>query len=178
MTDTDTSPPRKGFSGSQVALFVLVAVLVTLGASFWVFRTYINPSPFEPVKLSVKEQSRLDTKLRRLGVNPHDIRKMNIKGRILVTPKSGEDKTISLKEAKKYTRKSCLPCTDFSAELADISTGGLGLGGWTLTVIRTGKGERLFEDAVQARLLETRPIEEERRAFDLLIALSRKKRGA
>jgi len=113
-----------------------------------------------------------------LGVNPRDIRKMNIKGRILVTPESGEEKTISLKEAKKYTRKSCLSCTDFSAELADISTGGLGLGGWTLAVIRTEKGEQLFEDAVQAGLLETRPIEAERRAFDLLIALSRKKRGA
>ena len=73
MTDIENTPPRKGFSGSQVALFVLVAVLITLGTSFWVFRTYINPSPFEPVRLSLKEQAQLDTKLRRLGVNPHDL---------------------------------------------------------------------------------------------------------
>jgi len=90
--------------------------------------------------------------------------------------KSGEEKVISLKEAKQYTRKSCLPCTDFSAELADISAGGLGLSGWTLTIIRTVKGEEIFRDAEEAGLLKTKPIEEDERALDLLIRLSKKKR--
>ncbi len=112
-----------------------------------------------------------------LGVDPHEIKKMNIKAKILVTTKSGEVKVIPLKEAKQYTRKSCLPCTDFSAELADISTGGLGLSGWTLTVIRTERGEELFKKAEEAGKLKIRPAEEEERALDLLIRLSRKKRG-
>lgn len=73
MIDDENTSSRKGFSGSQVALFILVAVLITVGVCFWVFRTYINPSPFEPVSLSSKEQSQLDTKLRRLGVNPRDL---------------------------------------------------------------------------------------------------------
>ncbi len=113
-----------------------------------------------------------------LDVDPHDIKKMNIKAKVLVTTKSGEVKVIPLKEAKQYTRKSCLPCTDFSAELADISTGGLGLSGWTLTIIRTEKGEEIFEDAEEAGLLKTRPAEEEKRALELLVKLSRKKRGS
>jgi hypothetical protein len=63
----------KGFSGAQVALFMLVAILVTAGLSFWFFRTYIQPADFKPVELSVREQSKLDSKLQQLGVNPHDL---------------------------------------------------------------------------------------------------------
>jgi len=111
-----------------------------------------------------------------LGVNLNDVEKINIKGKVLVTTKSGETKTISLQEAKQHTRKGCLPCTDFSAELADISAGGLGLSGWTFTVIRTKMGEEIFESAEKAGAVRTRPVEEEKTALDLLIKLSKKKR--
>ncbi|MFQ5758447.1 MAG: Coenzyme F420 hydrogenase/dehydrogenase, beta subunit C-terminal domain [Candidatus Bathyarchaeia archaeon] len=110
-----------------------------------------------------------------LDIDPRDIKKMNIKAKVFVKTKSGGVKIIPLKEAKQYTRRSCFPCTDFSAELADISAGGLGLSGWTLTAIRTEKGEEIFEDVEEAGLLKTKPIEEEKRALDLLIRLSRKK---
>ncbi len=112
----------------------------------------------------------------KLRIDPHDISKMNIKGKILVTTKSGEVTDIPLKEAKQHTRRSCLSCTDFSAELADIAAGGLGLSGWTLTIIRTEKGEKIFKDAEEAGLLKTKPAEEEKRALDLLVILSNKKR--
>ncbi|MDX1734664.1 MAG: hypothetical protein R3228_09860 [Halioglobus sp.] len=69
----ETAVPRKGFSGSQVALIVLVAVLLTLGACFWFYRTYLNPPDFEPVTLSASEQATLDSKLRVLGLNPLDL---------------------------------------------------------------------------------------------------------
>jgi hypothetical protein len=72
MTKDNTAPSRNGFSGTQVALSVLIAILVTAGFSFWVFQTYISPSNFEPVALSPKEQVSLDSKLRLLGVNPRD----------------------------------------------------------------------------------------------------------
>jgi len=111
-----------------------------------------------------------------LGINLNDVRKINIKGKVLVTTKSGETKAIPLPEAKQYTRKGCLPCTDFSAELADISAGGLGLSGWTFTIIRTKKGEEIFEDAEKAGIIQTRPVEEEKGALDLLIKLSKRKR--
>jgi len=113
-----------------------------------------------------------------LGVNLNDVKKINIKGKVLVTTKSGETKTILLPEAKQYTRKGCLPCTDFSAELADVSTGGLGLNGWTFTVVRTTKGEEIFKGAENAAAIRTRPIEQEKFAMDLLVKLTKKKRKA
>ncbi len=115
---------------------------------------------------------------RKLGINLYDISKINIKGKILITTKSGKIETIPLAEAKTYTRKGCVPCTDFSSELADISAGGLGLNNWTFTIIRTEKGKRLFESAEEKGLLKTKPVEEEKRAFDLLLRLSKRKRRA
>ncbi len=114
----------------------------------------------------------------KLGINLRNVKKINIKGKIIVTTNSGDVKTIPLVEAKQYTRKSCLPCPDFSAELADISTGGLGLGGWTLTIIRTEAGRELFEDAEKAGLIKTRPVEDAKNALNLLVRLSKKKRKA
>lgn len=111
-----------------------------------------------------------------LGIDPRDVQKMNIKGKVLVTTKSGETKTIALQDAKQYTRKGCLPCTDFSAELADVSAGGLGLNGWTFTIIRTGKGEQIFDDAEEAGAIQVRAVDEEKAALDLLVKLSRRKR--
>jgi len=111
-----------------------------------------------------------------MGINLNDIKKMNIKGKVLITTKSGEVKTIPLVEAKQYTRKGCIPCTDFSAELADISTGGLGLSGWTFTIMRTPKGQEIFESAEKTGMLKTKPVEQEKAALDLLVKLSTRKR--
>jgi len=111
-----------------------------------------------------------------LGINLHDVKKINIKAKVLITTKSGEVKTIPLPEAKQYTRKSCTVCTDFSAELADVSAGGLGLSGWTFTILRTKKGEEIFEGAEKRGLLKTRSVEEEKKALDLLVKLSKRKR--
>jgi len=112
-----------------------------------------------------------------LGINPNNINKMNIKGKILITTKTGETKSISIAEVKQYTRKGCLQCNDFSSELADISTGGLGLTEWTFTIIRTRQGLEIFEKAEKDGMLRTKPIEEEKFALDLLVKLSKRKRG-
>lgn len=76
MTEVEVSGAtqhKRGFSGAQVALIVLLAVLVTAGLSYWLIRTYIVPADFKPVELSVKEQEKLDGKLRVLGVNPREL---------------------------------------------------------------------------------------------------------
>ncbi|MFK7977231.1 MAG: hypothetical protein AB8C02_13935 [Halioglobus sp.] len=77
MADAELTPQsdvaKRGFSGSQVALIVLLAVLVTAGLSYWFIRTYIVPADFKPVQLSVKEQTKLDSKLRALGVDPKEL---------------------------------------------------------------------------------------------------------
>lgn len=111
-----------------------------------------------------------------MGLDLNNIEKMNIKGKVLVSLRSGEVKSVSLSEAKQYTRESCHLCNDFSAELADISAGGLGLNGWTFVILRTEKGERILDGAVEAGKLRTRAVDEEPFALTLLTKLSKKKR--
>lgn len=112
-----------------------------------------------------------------MGLDPNAISKMNIKGKIIITTKTGETKTIPLTEVKQYTRKGCLHCNDFSSEFADISTGGLGLSEWTFTIIRTKQGQEIFEKAEKDGALRTRSVEEEKSALDLLVKLSRRKQA-
>lgn len=111
----------------------------------------------------------------KLGIDLGDIKKINIKGKMLVTTDSGVTE-IPLAEIKQYARKSCSYCDDFSSELADISVGGLGLDGWTFTIIRTEKGEELFSSAEKAGYLRAKTLDEEAFAFKLLKKLSRRKR--
>ncbi|UCF44814.1 MAG: Coenzyme F420 hydrogenase/dehydrogenase, beta subunit C-terminal domain [Candidatus Bathyarchaeota archaeon] len=113
----------------------------------------------------------------KLGLNLGDIKKINIKGKMLVTTGSGVTE-IPLREIKQYARKSCSVCDDFSSELADVSVGGLGLDGWTFTIIRTEKGEELFSSAEKAGVLRTKTIDDTTYAFKLLKKLSRRKRKA
>jgi len=110
-----------------------------------------------------------------LGVDLNSIKKINIKGKMLVKTDSGIT-TIPLSETKQYAREGCSFCDDFSSELADISVGGLGLDKWTFIIIRTEKGEKLFEDAEKAKVIKTRDVEEEPNALILLHKLSNKKR--
>jgi coenzyme F420 hydrogenase subunit beta len=110
-----------------------------------------------------------------LGLNLKDISGMNIKGKMLVTTKSGIQ-TIPLAAVKQYSRSKCGFCGDFSSELADISVGGLGLNKWTFTIIRTQKGEDIFSDAEKAGAIKSRSVEEEVNALNLLRRLSEKKK--
>lgn len=110
-----------------------------------------------------------------LGIDPWEVVKVNIKGRLIITSKSGNSLAVPLKEVKRYSSNCLSDCPDFSAELADISVGGLGLDGWTFTILRTEKGEKLFNRAESEGMIRTRPIHEEKKAFDLLVTLSRKK---
>ena len=112
---------------------------------------------------------------KKLGINLEDIKKINIKGKMLVTTDSGTTE-IPLAEVKQYARSSCSVCDDFSSELADISVGGLGLDGWTFTIIRTEKGDELFSKAEKAGYLRTKTIDEGAFAFKLLKKLSSRKR--
>lgn len=72
MNDTQKAAAKR-FSGQQVLLFVLIAILVTAGLSFWLIRTYIEPADFRPVSLSAREQAKLDVKLQQIGVDPRAV---------------------------------------------------------------------------------------------------------
>jgi coenzyme F420 hydrogenase subunit beta len=111
----------------------------------------------------------------KLGINLADVKKMNIKGKMLVTTSSGVTE-IPLADVKQYVRKSCNMCNDFSSELADISVGGLGLDGWTFTIIRTEKGEKLFSDAEKAGFIRSKSVDPTAFAMSLLLKLTKKKK--
>lgn len=62
----ETARPPRRFGCLQVTLLLLAAVLITAVVSVWAARTYLYPSPLEPVVLSVPEQQVVQEKLRRL----------------------------------------------------------------------------------------------------------------
>ncbi|MEM1335032.1 MAG: Coenzyme F420 hydrogenase/dehydrogenase, beta subunit C-terminal domain, partial [Actinomycetota bacterium] len=67
------------------------------------------------------------------GLKKQDMKKMNIKGAFQIWMNDGSYHEIDLKECHAWTRAGCNSCPDFSAEHADISTGGIGKDNdWTL----------------------------------------------
>ncbi len=78
MSQVDTAAPaggpaKRGFSGKQVLAFLLIAMVVTAGLTFWLIRTYVYAKDFKPVELSAREQVQLDQKLSALGLNPKEL---------------------------------------------------------------------------------------------------------
>jgi coenzyme F420 hydrogenase subunit beta len=112
------------------------------------------------------------------GVPLTDVAKVNIKGKFQVWRRStGEEVDIPLKKMQDVTREGCKLCPDFAAEHADISTGGLGqTDGWTLTVVRTQRGQEWLEGALAAGLVTVRPGEEDPAAMALMAKLSERSR--
>jgi coenzyme F420 hydrogenase subunit beta len=108
-----------------------------------------------------------------LGLDLDDVVRVNVKGKLLFYTKDGAEHTYSLKKSHVYTRPGCMKCPDFAAEHADISFGGLGQSdGWTLTVIRTDRGEQIWNDAVAAGVVQWRPGSEDPKALALMDRLS------
>ena len=85
MNQTLNTPASKGFSGKQVFLFVIAAILVTILITYFVVRTYIFPSEFKPVTLSEKEEQGLNEKLAELDIlqNSGSDGKVEISGNVV-----------------------------------------------------------------------------------------------
>ncbi len=113
-----------------------------------------------------------------MGIPLSEVTKFNVKGEVLIYKKDGEVETLPLQEAMEtYQRPACKHCADFSAELADISCGGVGTRGWTIVVLRTEKGVDVWREFEKAGLAETMPIRENRRAWNILQILARRQRN-
>ena len=107
------------------------------------------------------------------GIAIADVIRANIKGVFQVWTRDGRYREIPLKAFHPYTRPGCKLCPDFSAQHADISTGGIGSdNGWTLTVVRTARGEEWMRGIIDAGWIEARPGDEDPVAMKLLTRLS------
>ncbi len=111
-----------------------------------------------------------------LGIPLSDIRQFNVKGKVQIFKRNGDLVEMNLRQAQEYARPECHHCGDFSAELADISCGGVGATNWTITVLRSEKGERMFDEIVGEGLLDVRPIEEFENSMKVFLRLTRKQR--
>ncbi len=111
-----------------------------------------------------------------LGIPLTDVAKFNIKGKVLVYRKSGEVVSIPLKDAVPYARPECSFCGDFSSEEADISVGGVGTNGWSLTMPRTKLGLSLYEQLKASGLIEAKPADEFPKSVEVAKKLAQKQR--
>jgi coenzyme F420 hydrogenase subunit beta len=108
-----------------------------------------------------------------LNVDPSDVTKVNIKGKVLVDLSDGSRKQILLEEVGQCARKSCGACDDFSSEFADISLGGAGLSSSTLAIARSKKGEDLLSRSTELLEVDDSRVEQ---SLDLVNRLSKAKR--
>ena len=111
-----------------------------------------------------------------MGIPLERIKKVNVKGKVIVTLDDDRDIDIPLKDARPFANEWCHHCPDFAAEHADLSCGGLGMEGWTMVLVRSPKGEEYLQRAVEAGVLELRPAEEEPKALEVMDRLARKQR--
>jgi len=111
-----------------------------------------------------------------LGINLADVAKFNVKGKVLIDTRDGRRVEIPLKQAQEYARPECHHCGDFSAELADISCGGVAATDWTIVVLRSARGEALFDRATADGTFEVRSMNEFETSMRVLLRLARKQR--
>lgn len=106
-----------------------------------------------------------------------EVKKFNVKGEVLIYKTDETVATIPLEEAMRdYQRPECKHCGDFSAEMADIACGGVGTDAATIVVIRTAKGEEVWRKFQASGEVEVMPINENKRAWNILQRLARRQR--
>jgi coenzyme F420 hydrogenase subunit beta len=113
-----------------------------------------------------------------LNVKINDVKKTDInKGKFFVYTKSGEELAVPVKEITKLAREDCEVCFDLTSESADISLGSVGSpSNWNTVIIRTLKGNELFEKLIKQDLIEYKDIKDVKPGLTMLekVALSKK----
>jgi coenzyme F420 hydrogenase subunit beta len=95
---------------------------------------------------------------REFGVKIEDIAKTDItRGKFIITKKDGSTDQKPVKTFDECVPESCLLCTNFTAEFADISVGSVGTDdGWSTVIVRSEKGELLLDNAMKKGYLEVK----------------------
>lgn len=109
----------------------------------------------------------------KLGVPKADVDKMDIgKGKFWIQS-DGEEKGLGLKFTHGYEQAACNICNDYVAEFSDLSTGSVGSpDGWSTVLTRTISGSDVFKSAVDAGLIETKPMDDVKPGLPLLEKLA------
>ncbi|MDR3062693.1 MAG: coenzyme F420 hydrogenase subunit beta [Methanobrevibacter sp.] len=88
-----------------------------------------------------------------------------------------EELALPLKDTHGYEQAGCNICKDYVAELADVSTGSVGSpDGWSTVLPRTDAGNDMFTQAVDAGIIEVKPIADVKPGLGLLEKLAQGKK--
>ncbi|MHA1731503.1 MAG: Coenzyme F420 hydrogenase/dehydrogenase, beta subunit C-terminal domain [Promethearchaeota archaeon] len=107
---------------------------------------------------------------RTLDVSIDEVKKMDInKGKFFIYTRSGEVRETAIKEVTHLARHECHYCYDLTSENGDISVGSIGSpAGWSTVIVRNQKGKDLLGGAVEAGLVEIKPMDEVKPGMDLV----------
>ena len=109
-------------------------------------------------------------------IKPSDIKRMLLSSKFVIQTEKDVIR-IPLSEIEDHILPSCRTCTDFTAELADISVGGAyPLKDWSTVIIRTKAGEDFFYDAVENGVINTWVIEQEPNVIERVMVAAMQKR--
>jgi coenzyme F420 hydrogenase subunit beta len=109
-------------------------------------------------------------------IKPSDIKQMRLSSKFVIQTEKDVIR-IPLPEIEDHILPSCRTCTDFTAELADISIGSAyPLKDWSTVIIRTKAGEDFFYNTVENGVINTWVIEQEPNVFERLILAAMQKR--
>lgn len=111
-----------------------------------------------------------------LGIPLKELAKMNIKNELIAYTLSGETRRLPLKEIRGYKRLACRPCYDYSAELADMSVGALGMFGTSIVILRNLKSRNFLSEPVAERLLSLKKADSMEGVKEKLKRFSSKKK--
>lgn len=137
--------------------------LVTLAIGTFCFGTFYNQLLAEA--------------LERKGVNLNAIEKVETdksKFKLLVTTSSGTTEYPLSELYEKAIRKACFSCSDYTSSFADISVGDVGSEeGWNTIIIRTPRGEEIFNLALEKGFIESQPLGKDNK--ELVLDITRNK---
>jgi coenzyme F420 hydrogenase subunit beta len=111
-------------------------------------------------------------------IKPSEIKYLRLSSKFVVQTEKDVIR-IPISEIENIIMPSCRTCTDFTAELADISIGSAyPLEEWSTVIIRTKAGEEFFYDAVENGVINTWVIEQEPEVYERVVRAALKKRTA
>ncbi|MEM0050046.1 MAG: Coenzyme F420 hydrogenase/dehydrogenase, beta subunit C-terminal domain [Candidatus Bathyarchaeia archaeon] len=96
------------------------------------------------------------------GITPGSIKHVDLSPDYYILSLESGEARIPLSEVKGHIMNRCRTCADFTSEFADLSVGGATpLEGWSTVIVRTGRGESIFNEAVKEGAIEVRRMEPE-----------------